>query len=65
MNNNYNEDNQRKQRAIKQAKTAFIVLLVSGLLMGLLVSFGLIKLMNYFGLTEKRNQIEIIKDNIN
>ncbi|MEA5536416.1 hypothetical protein [Crocosphaera sp. XPORK-15E] len=65
MNNNYNDDNQRQKRAIKQAKTVFIVLLVSGLLMGLLVAFGLIKFMNYLGLNNNRNQIEIIKDREN
>ena len=41
------------------------MLLLSGLSIGVLVSIGLIKIMNYFGLTEKTNQIEIIKEKLN
>lgn len=60
-----NNQNNRKLRAVKQAQKVFIVLLIGGLLLGILVSFGVVKLMNHFGLTDDSNQIEIIKDKLN
>ncbi len=55
---------QREQKAIKQANKVFLVLLASGLSIGVIVSIGVIQLMNYFGLTEKTNQIEIIREKL-
>ncbi len=56
---------ERQQKAVKQARKIFLLLLGSGLLIGVIVSIGVIKLMNYFGLTEKNNQIEIIQEKLN
>ena len=42
-----------------------MLLLAGGLSIGVVVSIGVVKLMNYFGLTEKSNQIEIIQDKLN
>lgn len=55
---------ERQQKAVKQARKIFLSLLGGGLLIGVLVSIGVIKLMNYFGLTEKSNQIEIIQEKL-
>ncbi|MDJ0845171.1 hypothetical protein [Crocosphaera sp.] len=55
---------ERQQQAVNQAKKVFLVLLASGLSIGVIVSIGVIKLMNYFGLTEKTNQLEIIREKI-
>ncbi|ACB53221.1 hypothetical protein cce_3873 [Crocosphaera subtropica ATCC 51142] len=55
---------ERQQKAVKQAKKVFILLLASGLFIGVIVSIGVIKLMNYFGLTEKTNQIQIIQEKL-
>ncbi len=52
----------RKKRAVKQAKKVFLFLLAVGLSVGVLVSIGVVKLMNSLGLTEKTNQIEIIQE---
>lgn len=49
--NHYSTDNDRKQQVIKQAKIVFIVLLTIGLSIGLIVSIGVVKLMDYLGLT--------------
>ena len=63
---NYNsEKTERQKKAIKQARNVFLILLASGLSLGVLVSIGVVQLMNYFGLTEKTNQMEIIKERIN
>ncbi|MDJ0730638.1 MAG: hypothetical protein QNJ33_11670 [Crocosphaera sp.] len=56
---------QRQQKAIKQARNVFLLLLATGLSIGVLVSIGVVKLMNYFGLTEKTNQIETIQEKLN
>ncbi len=56
---------ERQQKAIKQANKIFLFLLGSGLFIGVVVSIGVIKLMNYFGLTENNNQIEIIREKLN
>ena len=50
---------ERQKKAVNQAKKIFLLLLAGGL------SIGVVKLMNYFGLTEKSNQIEIIQDKLN
>ena len=55
---------ERQQQAVNQAKKVFLVLLASGLSICVIVSIGVIKLMNYFGLTEKTNQLEIIREKI-
>ncbi|MDJ0601532.1 MAG: hypothetical protein QNJ37_22140 [Crocosphaera sp.] len=55
---------ERQQKAVKQARNIFLVLLATGLSIGVIVSIGVIKLMNYFGLTEKTNQMEIIREKI-
>ena len=54
---------ERQKKAVNQAKKIFLILLAGGLSIGVVVSIGVVKLMNYFGLTEKSNQIEIIKIN--
>ena len=64
-NYNFNNETERKKRAVKQAKVAFITLLIAGLFLGAIVAFGVIKLMNYFGLNDKTNQVEIIKEKLN
>ncbi len=64
MNYNY-EKTERQKKAIKQARNVFLILLASGLSLGVLVSIGVVQLMNYFGLTEKTNQMELIKERIN
>ncbi|EAZ91789.1 hypothetical protein [Crocosphaera chwakensis] len=56
---------ERQQKAIKQARKIFLFLLASGLLIGVIVSVGVIQVMNYFGLTEKTNQIKIIQEKLN
>ncbi|WP_107670363.1 hypothetical protein [Cyanothece sp. BG0011] len=56
---------ERQQKAVKQARKIFLLLLASGLFIGVIVSIGVIKLMNYFGLTEKTNQIEIFQEKLN
>ncbi|MGK7942224.1 MAG: hypothetical protein AB4062_19115 [Crocosphaera sp.] len=63
MDDNF-ERTERQKKAIKQARNVFLILLASGLSLGVLVSIGVVKLMNYFGLTEKTNQMEIIKERI-
>lgn len=55
---------ERQQKAVNQAKKVFLVLLAGGLSIGVIVSIGVIKLMNHFGLTEKTNQIEIMREKI-
>ncbi len=64
MDDNFSR-NQRQQKAVNQAKKIFLILLASGLSIGVIVSIGVIKLMNYFGLTEKTNQVEIIQEKLN
>ena len=64
MDHNF-EKTERQKKAIKQARNVFLILLASGLSLGVLVSIGVVTLMNYFGLTEKTNQMEIIKERIN
>ncbi len=64
MNDN-SPKTERQKKALKQARNVFLILLASGLSLGVLVSIGVVKLMNYFGLTEKTNQMEIIKEKIN
>ncbi|MGB5596828.1 MAG: hypothetical protein WBM32_08905 [Crocosphaera sp.] len=59
------EQTERQKKSIKQARNVFLFLLAGGLSLGVLVSIGVVKLMNYFGLTEKTNQIEIIKEKVN
>ena len=59
-----NDNNNQKLRAIKQARKVFIWLLVGGLLIGVLVSIGVVKLMDRLGLMNDRNQIEIIQEKI-
>lgn len=59
-----NDNNNQKLRAIKQARKVFIWLLVGGLSIGVLVSIGVVKLMDRLGLMNDRNQIEIIKEKI-
>ena len=56
---------ERQKIAVNQAKKIFLLLLAGGLSIGVVVSIGVVKLMNYFGLTEKSNQIEIIQDKLN
>ena len=56
---------ERQQQAVNQAKKIFLVLLGSGLSLGVIVSVGVIALMNHFGLTEKSNQIETIQERLN
>ncbi len=56
---------ERQKKAANQAKKIFLLLLAGGLSIGVVVSIGVVKLMNYFGLTEKSNQIEIIQDKLN
>ena len=56
---------ERQKKAVNQAKKIFLLLLAGGLSIGVVVSIGVVKLMNYFGLTEKSNQIEIIQDKLN
>ncbi len=56
---------ERQQKAVNQAKKIFLILLAGGLSLGVIVSIGVIKLMNYFGLTEKTNQIESIQEKLN
>lgn len=53
---------ERQQKAVNQAKKVFLFLLAGGLSVGVIVSLGVIKLMNYFGLIEETNQIEIIRE---
>ncbi|MDJ0660984.1 MAG: hypothetical protein QNJ42_16065 [Crocosphaera sp.] len=55
---------ERQQKAVNQAKKVFLILLAGGLSIGVIVSIGVIKLMSYFGLTEKTNQIEIIREKV-
>ena len=55
---------ERQQKAANQAKKVFLILLAGGLSIGVIVSIGVIKLMSYFGLTEKTNQIEIIREKV-
>ena len=59
-----NDNNNQKLRAIKQARKVFIWLLVGGLSIGVVVSIGVVKLMDRLGLTSDRNQIEIIQEKI-
>ncbi|MGK7954547.1 MAG: hypothetical protein AB4063_04685 [Crocosphaera sp.] len=56
---------ERQQKAVNQAKKIFLILLAGGLSLGVIVSIGVIKLMNYFGLTERTNQVEIIQEKLN
>ena len=56
---------ERQQKAVNQAKNIFLILLVSGLSLGVIVSVGVIVLMNHFGLTEKSNQMKIIPERLN
>lgn len=64
MNDNFSKT-ERQKKAVNQAKKIFLILLAGGLSIGVLVSIGVIKLMNYFGLTEKTNQVEIIQEKLN
>ena len=64
MSNQQNDNNNQKLRAVKQARKVFIWLLVGGLLIGVLVSIGVVKLMDRLGLMNDRNQIEIIQEKI-
>ncbi len=68
-NNNYNSNQQenleeyeqispRKKREIQKL---FIILLTVGLFIGIVVSVGIVKLMNHFGLTDKTPQFEFIE----
>ncbi|MEL4894655.1 hypothetical protein [Crocosphaera sp. Alani8] len=56
---------ERQKKAVNQAKKVFIILLASGLSIGVIVSVGVVKLMDYFGLTDKTNQMEVIREKIN
>ncbi|MDJ0579982.1 hypothetical protein [Crocosphaera sp.] len=56
---------ERQQKAVNQAKKIFLILLAGGLSLGVIVSVGVIALMNHFGLTEKSNQMEIIQEKLN
>lgn len=56
---------ERQKKAVNQAKKIFLILLAGGLSLGVIVSIGIIKLMNYFGLTERTNQVEIIQEKLN
>ncbi|GBF79081.1 hypothetical protein [Aphanothece sacrum] len=62
MNNN--SEQERILRAKKQAKKVFLILLGFGLFLGVVVSIGVIQLMNKLGLTEKNNQTEIFKQKV-
>jgi len=46
---------ERQKAARKRANRLFIVLLVSGLVLGSILSIGLVKLLNKFGLAAKPN----------
>ena len=48
----------RKRREIQKL---FFILLAIGLVIGTIVSVGIVKLMNHFGLTEKTPQFESIQ----
>ncbi|MFM7577322.1 MAG: hypothetical protein ACKO5Q_10345 [Microcystaceae cyanobacterium] len=44
---------ERKEAAQKQARKWFLILLTSGLLMGLIVALGIVQLLQKFGLAAK------------
>jgi hypothetical protein len=46
---------ERREAAKKQARKWFLILLISGLLMGLLVALGVVQLLQKFGLAAKPN----------
>jgi hypothetical protein len=46
---------ERRKLALKQANRFFLVLLVSGLVIGGVLAFGLVKIINKLGLADKPN----------
>ncbi len=46
---------ERRKSALKEANKFFLILLISGLILGGILSFGLVKILDKLGLTEKPN----------
>lgn len=67
--NNYNsnpendleEYEQISPRKKQEIRKLFITLLTVGLIIGVVVSVGIVKLMNHFGLTDKTPQFQLIE----
>jgi hypothetical protein len=43
----------RREEALRKARNWFVVLVVGGLILGVLVAFGVVQVLNSLGLTEK------------
>ena len=54
----------RRSAAKKQVRELFAIQLIVGIGLGAILSVGVVKVMNQLGLTEKTNQIEIIKNKV-
>lgn len=53
---NGSSSNERIEAAKKQAKKWFLILITIGLILGALLSIGVVKILNELGLTEKPNR---------
>ena len=69
-NNNYQfpqlDDSEIKEQISpqkrKEYQKLFLILLSIGLVLGVIISVGIVKLMNHFGLTDKTPQFERIQN---
>jgi hypothetical protein len=65
--NNDNDDNDKEEKVSPQTETKikrlFLILLSVGLVLGGIAAFGVIKLLNQWGLTEKTPQFQHHQDN--
>ncbi|MBE9174151.1 hypothetical protein IQ225_00180 [Synechocystis salina LEGE 06155] len=58
----------RREEALRKARNWFVILVVGGLMLGVLVAFGVVQVLNSLGLTEKPDaplRIQIEQNNQN
>ncbi|AGF52811.1 ssl1552 [Synechocystis sp. PCC 6803] len=56
----------RREEALKKARNWFVILVVGGLVLGVVVAFGVVQVLNSLGLTEKPDaplRIEMEREN--
>ena len=62
LNDSHTSETRRIRERTRQIRRLFIILLSIGLVTGGIVAFGVVKILNKLGLTEKTPQFEHIKE---